>query len=141
TALRIENFHSSVTYRREAIRNALKVYGDPALLDTSVSLSFWGELRHLSVMPYNCETCLWRVSTAPTRGPKIVAAIKRHMPVEAYYDWAGGLIWLEVPASADAGASDIRRAVAVNGGHATLIRAEPDVRASVEVFQPQAPAV
>lgn len=141
TALRIENFRSSVTYRREAIRNALKVYGDPALLDTSDSLSLWSELRHLSVMPYNRETCLWRISTAPTRGPKVVAAIRRHMPVEAYYDWAGGLIWVEVPASADAGASDIRRAVAVNGGHATLIRAEPDVRASVEVFQPQSPAV
>lgn len=141
TALRIEHFRGSVNYRQEAIRKALKVYGQPALLDTPGSLSFWGELRHLSVMPYNSETCLWRVSTAPTRGPKVVAAIKRHMPVEAYYDWAGGLIWIEVPASADAGASDIRRAVAINGGHATLIRAEPAVRASVEVFQPQPPAV
>jgi len=141
TALRIENFGNSVVYRKEAIRKALKVYGDPAVLDTGDTLSFWGELRRLSVMPYNRETCLWRVSTAPTRGPQVVAAIKRHMPVEAYYDWAGGLMWIEVPASADAGASDIRRAIAVHGGHATLIRAEPSVRASVEVFQPQPPAV
>ncbi|CFW99313.1 FAD-linked oxidase [Candidatus Filomicrobium marinum] len=141
TALRIENFRSSIGYRSEALKDALKVYGDPAVLDTTDSLSFWGELRHLSVMPYNRDTCLWRISTAPTAGPKVVAAIKRHMPAEAYYDWSGGLIWVEVPASADAGASDIRRAVAVNGGHATLIRAEPEVRASVEVFQPQAPAV
>lgn len=141
TVLRIENFQRSVDYRKEEVRKALKVYGEPAVLATSDSLSFWGELRHLSVMPYNRETCLWRVSTTPARAPKVVAGIKRHMPAEAYYDWAGGLIWIEVPASADAGASDIRRAVAVNGGHATLIRAEPEVRASVEVFQPQPPAL
>ena len=51
------------------------------------------------------------------------------MPSEAFYDWAGALIWLEVPAAADAGAADVRRAVATRGGHATLIRAEPEVRA------------
>jgi glycolate oxidase FAD binding subunit len=61
------------------------------------------------------------------------------MPAEVMYDWSGGLVWIEVPASADAGSSDIRRAVAVHGGHATLIRADASVRASVEVFQPQSP--
>ncbi len=33
------------------------------------------------------------------------------------------------------------RRVATYGGHATLIRAEPAVRRSVEVFQPLAPAL
>ena len=47
------------------------------------------------------------------------------MPAEAFYDWSGGLVWLEVPATADAGAADIRRVIAMHGGHATLIRAEP----------------
>ena len=76
------------------------------------------------------------------QGPELVAAIKRHMPTaEAFYDWSGGLVWLEVPPSADAGAADIRRAVAVHGGHATLVRAEPAVRAVVEVFQPLTPAI
>ena len=50
-------------------------------------------------------------------------------------------IWLEVPATADAGAAEIRRVIAMHGGHATLIRAEPNVRAAVEVFQPLSPAV
>ena len=89
----------------------------------------------------NRQTQLWRISTKPTTAPKLVAAIKRYMPAEAYYDWAGGLIWLEVPATADAGTAEIRRAAAIHGGHATLIRAEPSVRASVEVFQPLSPAV
>lgn len=141
TALRLENFSRSVTYRSQAIREELKVYGDPIIISASDSLQFWSELRRLSVLPYSRETCLWRISTAPKKGPKIVAAIRRHMPTEVFYDWSGGLIWVEVVASADAGASDIRRAVAVHGGHATLIRADPAVRASVEVFQPQSPAV
>ncbi|MDX2288413.1 MAG: FAD-binding protein [Hyphomicrobiaceae bacterium] len=140
TLIRIENFAKSVRYRIDAIRGALKVYGDPMVLTMDDTLKLWGELRQLSVMPHDPATCLWRVSTAPTKGPKVVAAIKRHMPAEVMYDWSGGLIWIEVPASADAGASDIRRAVAVHGGHATLIRAAPDVRATVEVFQPQVPA-
>ena len=65
----------------------------------------------------------------------------RYMPVEAVYDWSGGLVWLEVPQSADAGATDIRRVIALHGGHATLIRAEAAVRAAIEVFQPLDPGV
>ncbi len=141
TAIRIENFAESVAYRSGQLKERLKVYGDPIVLDAGHTLSFWGELRRLSVMPYSPATALWRISTAPKKGPQVVAAIRRHMPAEVYYDWSGGLVWLEVQASSDAGASDIRRALAVNGGHATLIRAEPSVRAAVEVFQPQAPAV
>lgn len=141
TCLRLEDFAGAVTYRKKALRELLQVYGEPMELDSSQSLGFWAELRRLSVMPCQQETCLWRISTLPTNGPKVVAAISRHMPAAAFYDWSGGMIWVEVPATADAGASDIRRAVAVNGGHATLIRAAPEVRANVEVFQPQAPAI
>lgn len=139
TALRIENFEKSVEYRLGRMREALKVYGEPIVIGSTTSLEFWSELRRLSIMPYSDETCLWRISTIPLQGPKVVAAIRRHMPAEVYYDWSGGLIWVEVPASADAGASDIRRAVAVNGGYATLIRADTAVRDAVEVFQPQSP--
>ena len=92
-------------------------------------------------MPYSNSTSLWRISTIPTKAPEIVAAIKKFMPSEAFYDWSGGLIWLEVPAAADAGAADVRRAVAVRGGHATLIRATADVRANVDVFEPMKPEV
>lgn len=141
TFLRIENFASSVAYRKDAIKEQLKVYGQPLEIDMVTSLALWSELRRLSVLPYRADSFLWRISTAPTKAPEIVAAISRHMPAQVMYDWSGGLIWVEVQASADAGASDIRRAVAVHGGHATLIRAEESVRRSVEVFQPQVPGI
>jgi glycolate oxidase FAD binding subunit len=140
TALRIENFAAAVAARKQRLKEALKIYGKALELDHRESLEFWGELRRLSVMPYR-NSLLWRIATKPTNAPKLVAAIKRYMPAEALYDWAGGLVWLEVPASADAGTAEVRRATAIHGGHATLIRAEAGVRASVQVFQPLSPAV
>lgn len=140
TALRLENFSGAVTARKQKLKEALKVYGKALELDHRETLEFWGELRRLSVLPHR-QTLLWRISTKPTMAAKLVAAIKRYMPSEAFYDWAGGLVWLEVPATADAGTAEIRRAAAINGGHATLIRAERSVRASVEVFQPLSPAL
>src|SRR3546814_4834051 len=52
---------------------------------------------------------------------------------EWFYDWAGGLIWLSLPPSADACAATVRGAVETHGGHATLIRADAATRAAVPV--------
>src|SRR5262249_13210988 len=54
--------------------------------------------------------------------------------------WQGGLAWLKLDGDAEAEA--VRRLVAAHGGgHATLVRAAPAVRAAVAVFQPQPPAL
>lgn len=140
TAIRLENFTRSITYRKEKLREVLVAYGAPMELDLESSLEFWAEVRKLSFLPSN-GTHLWRISTTPSEAAALVAAVRRHMAAEAFYDWSGGLVWLETPASADAGSADIRRAVASHGGHATLIRADQPVRQSVDVFQPLAPAV
>ena len=135
TALRLENFAKSVAYRKVRLMEHLKAYGEIHELDSENSLAFWGELRQLSVLQEG-EAPLWRISTAPTAGPRVVAAISAYMRCRAFYDWSGGLVWAEVLPTTDAGAADIRRVIATHGGHATLIRAEPQVRAAVEVFQP-----
>lgn len=135
TALRIENFSAFVAYRSGALREALKQFGEIATLDDASSRVFWGELARLSMLAGSSKP-LWRVSVAPSKAPLVVASIRRYHEADAYYDWSGGLIWLEVPDAADAGATDLRRVLATHGGHATLIRAEPAVRAAVDVFQP-----
>lgn len=140
TAIRLENFTRSITYRKQKLREILSAYGAPLELDLESSLEFWGECRRLGFLPAN-GTHLWRISTKPSMAASLVASVRRHMRVEAFYDWSGGLVWLETPASADAGSADVRRAVATHGGHATLIRADEQVRRVVEVFQPLAPAV
>ena len=135
TALRIENFAASVAYRIEKLRGELKAFGESHVIDQERSLAFWDELRQLSPM-LGTEAPLWRISTAPQSGPKVVAGISRFMDCRAFYDWSGGLVWAEVLPMADAGAADIRRVIASVGGHATLMRAPPSVRAGIDVFQP-----
>jgi glycolate oxidase FAD binding subunit len=139
TLLRLENFTASVEERKEKLRNALRIYGAAMELDSEMSWSLWSELRSLSVMPFSKDRIMWRIVTLPSKAHEIVASISKFIDTVAYYDWAGGLIWLEIPATADAGAADVRRAVAVRGGHATLIRAEATIRSSVDVFEPMRP--
>jgi glycolate oxidase FAD binding subunit len=135
TALRIENFTASVAYRTARLKEHFKAYGEIHQLNRDNSLAFWGELRQLSVL-MGSDAPVWRISTSPGAGPKVVAAITAYMDCRAFYDWSGGLVWAEVLPTTDAGAADIRRVIATHGGHATLIRAEPEVRAAVDVFQP-----
>ena len=140
TALRLENFAPSIAYRVGRLKDELKLYGEVHHLGNDSSLAFWDELRHLSVLQ-GTTAPLWRISTSPQAGPKVVAAITGFMTCHAWYDWAGGLVWAEVLPTSDAGAADIRRVIATHGGHATLIRAEPAVRATIDVFQPLEPGL
>ena len=140
TAFRLEAAPKSIIYRREKLMAALKVYGEIYDIDQQSSELFWDEMTRLSVFEAS-DHPLWRISTAPTKGPVIVAAISRYMPVLAVYDWSGGLVWLDVPVTSDAGAADVRRVIASHGGHATLIRAAAATRAETDVFQTLEPGV
>jgi glycolate oxidase FAD binding subunit len=135
TALRLETFSRFLPARIEKLRSVLKPYGDVHVLPDQPSNELWSELRGLSVFVGHRDP-LWRISVPPKHGAAVVEGIKRSMAVKAFYDWAGGLLWLEVPDSAEAGATDIRRVIARTGGHATLIRASEAVRSSIDVFQP-----
>jgi glycolate oxidase FAD binding subunit len=75
------------------------------------------------------------------QAPQLAAAISAQAEAELFYDWAGGLIWIALAPLEDAGASIVRDAVRATGGHATLVRAPPAVRAAVEVFEPQPQAL
>lgn len=140
TVMRLEAPEKSIAYRTEKLRQLFKAYGDLHVVGAAGSIGFWQEFRMLTPM-HGSTRPLWRISTAPRLGPTVVAAIARYMEVEAVYDWSGGLVWIEVPPSADAGATDIRRVIALHGGHATLVRADAAVRSAVDVFQPLEPGV
>jgi glycolate oxidase FAD binding subunit len=133
TALRLEGVGPSVAHRRQSLHTLLKGFGALATLDEAASKSFWKAVRDVQVFAAD-DRVIWRISTAPTRGHEITAAMGEGA---YYYDWAGGLIWLALPPSDDAGAALVRRATAASGGHATLMRAPAAVRAVVPVFEPQ----
>jgi glycolate oxidase FAD binding subunit len=140
TALRIEGIGPSAEARCAALRDMFAPLGDSEELHAMNSRPFWREVR--DVAPFAGDSrALWRISVPPTAGARVVAALKDKLVGESYFDWAGGLVWFAVAAGEDAGAEIVRAAVAVEGGHATLLRAPGDVRAAVPVFQPPAPAI
>ena len=98
-------------------------------LGTLESRAFWREVRDVAPLEAAADAIVWKISCPPTEGPGIVARIRAQRPsAEAFYDWSGGLIWLALPASADADHEIVRGALGPAGGHATLIRAAESVR-------------
>ena len=95
----------------------------------------WRAVR--DVLPFaGDDRPVWRVSVPPMRGAEVAAeAAKRDGAY--FFDWAGGLVWIALPPSDDAGSTAIRTAVAGSGGHATLVRETAAVRAAVAVFEAQ----
>ena len=139
TAFRLEGVAPSVTHRQIALESLMRRYGELDLMGETESQALWQAVR--DVRPFAstgaAERPLWRISTTPSQGAQVAAAVTEAAGAQVFYDWAGGLIWIEALPSTDAGAALVHRAAAAAGGHATLIRAPAAVRAAVDVFQPQ----
>ncbi len=141
TLLRLEGFAPSVAHRSRQLQELLGRVGTIHVLDDPQSRQLWREVR--DVLPYakaGDRRAVWRVSMTPMQGWRMVDEFRRYAGVDAYYDWQGGLIWMRMEAEPEA---DVLRKLITRhgGGHATLIRAPEQVRASVDVFQPQDPAL
>ena len=142
TLLRLEGFEASITYRIGELRRELRSYGAPEVLDTEASKAEWRAIRDVKPLAERADgKALWRISTAPTRAPSLVRAIRTKTDADLFYDWGGGLIWLTVPERSDAAEPVVRAAVAEAGGHATLVRASETIRAAIDVFEPLAEPV
>jgi glycolate oxidase FAD binding subunit len=141
TALRVEGPGPSAEHRCGALRALLGAQGAVEELHSMNSRTLWAEIRDATLIAAPAERLVWRLSVPPAAGARVGARLAAALGAELYYDWAGGLIWLAVPPTADAGAASIRAAVAETGGHATLIRAPYDLRAASEVTQPQPAAL
>ena len=141
TAIRVEGPPSSVAHRCNELKRMLGKYGEIEELHTANSKILWREIADVAYFAENRERQIWRVSAPPAEGSHLALRILDGHPGEVFYDWAGGLIWLALDAADDAHAEAVRRLVDAEGGHATLVRADDDVRRRVPVFQPQQTAV
>jgi len=144
TAFRVEGVPPSVAQRKSVLESLLAPFGTLGTLGETASRALWLAIR--DVMPFAADgpagkRDLWRISTAPSHGTSVGEALAAATDAELLYDWAGGLIWAALPAGDDAHAPLVHETVAGNGGHATLIRAPVAVRAAVDVFTPEAPAL
>jgi glycolate oxidase FAD binding subunit len=137
TYLRLEGIAPSVAYRRDQLARLLK--RPVEIMAETSSAAKWRSIRDGAAFASRSAHPLWRISVTPSQAPLLIRTLRQSLDIRYAFDWAGGLIWLEVPPSADASADTIR--AAMSGGHATLIRAPQAVRASVAVFEPQPQAL
>ena len=120
TMLRLEGFAGSVAHRGRELARALARFGSARIVEGPGD---WAWLRDAAGFAGR-DGAVWRISVKPTDGS--------HLPAEAIYDWAGGLLWALVPED-----FDLRAAMAGIPGHATLVRASAAAKARWGVFHPE----
>jgi glycolate oxidase FAD binding subunit len=112
TMIRVEGFEKSVAYRIAQLREVLGKFGGE-MTQAKHSVTDWAAVRDVQNF-HNKDGDVWRVSVKPSDGPSVVAVCA---PLEAQFDWAGGLVWLRTKQGAD-----VRDKLAGIAGHATLVR-------------------
>ncbi|PRD41826.1 glycolate oxidase subunit GlcE [Phyllobacterium phragmitis] len=140
TLLRLEGFAPSVKDRAAKLKALLHPAGEIEEIAEAQSRRLWREIRDCLPFADGTQRCIWRVSMAPMEAHKMAANLRLGAGVDAFYDWQGGLAWLRMEADPEPQA--LRRLIAhFGGGHATLVRAPAAMRAVIDVFEPQPPAL
>lgn len=144
TVLRLEGITASVAHRAGSLRELLASFGTATLVEDGASAALWTTIR--DVLPFAATGALgawpvWRIVCPPASGAALGTQLARETGGDLIYDWGGGLIWAALPPKSDAHAPVVRARVSAAGGHATLIRAEEEVRRDVDVFHPQEPGI
>ncbi len=90
TLVRIEGFADSITYRLGELRRLLKRFGAPETLDGEAGAALWRGVRDALPLAEPREDALWRISTAPSKGPALTAAIAAKREARWFFDWGAG---------------------------------------------------
>jgi len=138
TLIRLEGIGPSVDYRAEKLTALVGRLGEVAVLEGAQSEATWRAVRDVAPLGVSPHP-VWRVSVAPKDGPKVAAALSNAHAIRHFYDWSGGLVWIEVEEQARDGLQHaIRAAIAeTDGGHAMLVRGTPALRSAIAPFEPQ----
>ncbi|UHS62792.1 FAD-binding protein [Agrobacterium vaccinii] len=135
TVLRLEGLAASVKARSQKLQTSLSGLGPSIFLSEDDSKTLWREIRDVTPYAANLAKPLWRVSVAPSQGHKLVAALRLEAGIDAFYDWQGGLVWMQMEYDPEADLIS-HRIRALGGGHSTLIRALPISRHGLAGFEP-----
>ncbi len=135
TLIRIEGFEDSVNYRLGELQHLLAEFGTSNVLRGEGAAQLWRDIRDCALFSQPQETVIWRICLKPTDAPTFIAELGKNLNFKHYFDWGGGLIWLNCDAP-DGGAKLIRAEIVKHQGHARIERASLQLRASTDVFQP-----
>jgi glycolate oxidase FAD binding subunit len=119
TYLRLEGIAPSIAYRRDRLAKLLG--GQIDLLKVKESKAQWNSVRDVLPLADNLTRCVWKISVTQSSAPSVIAQLRSQFELRYFFDWAGGLIWLDCDA--------------------TLMRAPEEIRSQTNVFQPQASAL
>ena len=134
TLLRLEGIAPSIAYRREKLIKLLG--GKIDVLNAKDSKLQWLSIRDVLPLADNLTRSVWKISVQPSLAPAVIAKLSAKFELRYFYDWAGGLIWMDCDGDHS---EDIR--AAIGHGHATLIRGSETIRTQSDVFQPQVTAL
>ena len=135
TLFRVAGFAPSVAARCTILPGLLADHARLGRLEDEAAAPLW---RAAATAAGLDGPVLWRVHLPPARAPELIARLE---PLGARWtlDWGGGLVWLSLDETVDAGL--VRREAAALAGEAMLVRAPPAMRAVVPAFHPRAPKV
>jgi glycolate oxidase FAD binding subunit len=132
--IRVEGTRAAVSEKLALLRSEF-VDHDLALLEEDRTTTLFREIGNGSFF-VKADSDIWRLCVPASQA---YAALQDVGAPFWYADWAGGLLWLEVPAN-EAIAARLRGITKGFGGHAILMRAPREARARLPVFEPEAPA-
>lgn len=134
TAWTIEGFGPSIQARIALVERLFRGVHVVEMAEQAEAGDFWRRLMTLE--PLAGHSALWRLSIP---AGKCATVLDQLRPRDGQWmmDWGGGLIWLAHDGSPD----DMRRVAAAVGGHAMLVRGDPELRRLTPAFHPLSPPV
>ena len=133
TLVRLQGFKKSVAYRSDQLKQLLGSSGDISVVTApKQNAMLWKTVRDVEAF-HKTQTAVWRISVAPSDGPKVAQALRNMTDTQVVYDWGGGLVWASVPYG-----TDVRTAMSGVDGYAVCIR---DQGASAQSVVPQNAAI
>ena len=133
--IRMEGIKASVDYRTKALAKMLEAKSE--IIMEKASAKIWQDLRDVKSFADSQTRHVWKIAVPPQDAPAVIEALKAKLAFRYFFDWAGGLIWLDHEPQNSA--ELIRRAL--KSGHAMLFRADSETRATEAVFSPQPAAL
>jgi|RhiMethySRZTD1v2_1073278.scaffolds.fasta_scaffold152650_2 glycolate oxidase FAD binding subunit len=133
SVIRVEGAMSALTEKLALLRQTFAGF-DVATFNDGVTASLFREIGAGGLF-VNRATDVWRLCVPSSAAHE---AVQRSGAEFWYADWAGGMLWLALPGDEQT-ATRLRAITARLGGHATLMRASAAARATLPVFEPEAP--
>lgn len=138
SALRLEGFRASVIERVRALCARFEAAGAIGVIEAEASAALWQAVRDLDGFALDAAL-LWRVSLPASAAAAFVSAVRARADCEVLIDWGGALVWVGQADARDARA--VRELAARHDGHAWLLQASDELRASLVTAPRQLAAI